>query len=324
MKTQFSETNSTPVSSVRNASRSRRRQLRAVSTLAACLSLALAACGSDDDDEPSEKGGSANSGGSGAKGGATASGGSSGSTAKGGSGGSSTSGGAGGSTSNAGRGGSVSSGGNAAGGNAAGGAAQGGGAQAGSAGSGLGGSLGSGGQAPNTFTDPRDKQVYPTVTLGSQTWLAKNLNYALEGTSFCYGDNPDNCKTYGRLYLWSVAQTACPSGYKLASDADWKTLEATLGMKADQLNLEGYSTERGTDQGAQLRVGGSAGFNAPLAGYRASPGVYEALGDRTYIWTSSTSGSDVWRRRITGASGSVYRFTNPPATFGISVRCVKN
>jgi len=177
------------------------------------------------------------------------------------------------------------------------------------------------GAAPDAggFVDPRDDQWYPTIAIGDQTWLARNLDYEIVGSSFCYDDASANCDADGRLYLWDVAPTACPPESHLGSDDEWKALETALGMASDQLDLEGYSTTRGTDEGTKLKA--VDGFAARMAGYRTGT-TYDALDDRTYFWTSTTRGTEVWRRRVEAATPTVFRFTNPPADFAISIRCI--
>ena len=89
---------------------------------------------------------------------------------------------------------------------------------------------------------------YRTVVIGTQTWMAENLNYAVEGSK-CYDNDPANCVKYGRLYDWSTAmgfpsscnedacssqiqskhRGICPSGWHLPSYDDWDILMDYVG-----------------------------------------------------------------------------------------------
>jgi len=120
---------------------------------------------------------------------------------------------------------------------------------------------GGGGGCPNAATGSGTLscggQTYKTVVIGSQTWMAQNLNYAI-GESKCYGDSEANCTTYGRLYDWNTARLACPSGWHLPSHAEWSALTDYVGKETagTQLKAESFG---GTDNHKFAAIGGGQG-----------------------------------------------------------------
>lgn len=175
-----------------------------------------------------------------------------------------------------------------------------------------------------TFTDSRDSQSYDVVKIGNQCWMAKNLNFDVANNSWCYNNTATNCTNYGKLYNWTGAGLACPSGWHLPSDAEWKTMEMTLGMSQADANLDGW--ERGTDQGTKIKVNGSSGFKALLSGLRNTTQTpYNDLGTVGYYWTSTVGNLETkaYRRTISSSDARIYR-GDMHKDNGFSVRCVKN
>jgi len=183
-------------------------------------------------------------------------------------------------------------------------------------------------EAAITITDARDGRKYKIVEIGNQTWFAENLNYET-GNSWWYNDSESNGEIYGRLYSWESAQVACPEGWSLPSDDDWKVLEMQLGMSEAIANEESW---RGTNEGDKMKsISGwnNNGNGSNSSGFNGLPGgfyglSYNSIGEVAGYWTSTEkSNTAAWERGLDSNSSKVFRF-DPPKTFRLSVRCIKN
>ena len=86
------------------------------------------------------------------------------------------------------------------------------------------------------YIDKRDNQQYNLVRFDDDKWwFAENLRFDIEG-SWCYDDNLDSCKKFGRLYNWEVAMKACPEGWVLPSEDDWIELAESFNCFFDTRN----------------------------------------------------------------------------------------
>lgn len=210
-----------------------------------------------------------------------------------------------------------------------------------------------------------DGNSYNTVQIGNQCWMAENLkttHYA-NGTEItlvedattwssltyndkvmCYYDDDfTNASTYGALYTWAAAsngvssdtnpsdvQGACPDGWHLPSDDEWKVLEMYLGMSsgsANSLNWRGsqgsslkstygwYSNENGSN---------SSGFSGLPGGSRYQSGSFSSITKGSYFWSvTETSESEAMHRSLYYSMTGVHRNVSDKKK-GRSVRCVKD
>ena len=158
--------------------------------------------------------------------------------------------------------------------------------------------------------DRRDGQMYRTVAIGTQVWMAQNLNYHAQN-SWCYDNKASNCNVYGRLYSWTSAmgvdasfaaasaklhkehQGACPDGFHMPTSADMKALVTymnkhnkheqeksgtLLKMKFSWMHSEEWP--EGTDR---------FGFGAMAAGFRNAKGSFKEMGKDADFWVAEES-----------------------------------
>jgi uncharacterized protein (TIGR02145 family) len=191
-----------------------------------------------------------------------------------------------------------------------------------------------------------DGNVYKTVTIGTQVWMAENLkttkyrNGDLIGTTtpptkdilsestpkyqWAFGGIESNAVTYGRLYTWYTvadSRNVCPTGFHLPTDAEWTTLTIFFG---GEYAAGGSLKETGTTHWAtpNLMATDVAGFTALPGGYRYSNGSYNDIG-LTGSWWSSTEYSitDAWYKVMFNFCPFLSRDFNNKHN-GYSVRCI--
>lgn len=179
-------------------------------------------------------------------------------------------------------------------------------------------------QGANKICDPRDEKIYETVTIGDQIWLAENMRYW----------NPlDNMHTYvfeksmGYYYLKSAAEIACPSGWHLPSEEEWRYLLETYSSPSYEdgdiyygyvgRDLKATTTWQGRDHGDN-----ELGFNALASGIVANDFLLSD-GLLAEFWTSTEAGSPYTSKVVQIVGNDHYaRVTSEYNEIGASVRCV--
>lgn len=212
--------------------------------------------------------------------------------------------------------------------------------------------------------DP-DGKNYAIVHIGDQTWMAENLAwlpvvsasdtgsdslrhyyvYGYEDTIVSAAKATLNYTIYGVLYNWPAAilepgnesgiaernRGACPSGWHVPYDEEWKVLETNLGMSwhdADSIYLRNsgwVGTQLKSSVGWNNGGNGSnaSGFTALPGGYRNTHGGFIRMGDYGLFWTGTQSDTISWFRSLYGADAGVYRLKTLRSQ-GFSVRCLKD
>ncbi len=167
------------------------------------------------------------------------------------------------------------------------------------------------------LVDTRDQKQYNTVKIGTQFWMAENLNYDTYDGAYCHGNDTDNCNKYGKLYEWDEATFACPNGWRLPSNEDWQILIDYLGENA------GHKIRSDHGWNAEGNGDNSSGFNALPASYFTSYGEFMELGSYTFFWSSTEEdGYKAWSTQLSYDSEIVRKYFYSKNN-AFSVRCLR-
>jgi uncharacterized protein (TIGR02145 family) len=206
--------------------------------------------------------------------------------------------------------------------------------------------------------EDQDGNIYKTVKIGNQEWIAGNLNvstfrngYAIPEAktdeewislgnqgkpAWCYyQNNPENGKKFGKLYNWHAVNDPgglCPAGWHVPTDDDWAELVGFLGGR----DLAGGKLKDTTfwlnpNTGATNETGFSAlpgNFRYPVAipeGLRRNNGSFWRYQSRRGLWWSSTEEvtNTAWGYYLLFGDSSIGRSYYEKKS-GFSVRCVRD
>ena len=181
-----------------------------------------------------------------------------------------------------------------------------------------------------SFKDTRDGKIYKAIQIGSQKWMAENLNFEYKVDGSTYGNlcNTDDCEINGRYYTWAAAMDSagiysdngkgcglgetctiktpargvCPKGWHLPDTTEWETLYKVAGYK-----VKGHP------------------YTLQAKGYKDWPNATDAYGFSAIpvgFWSTSEFGSycaDGWV-----FTAAVYDLYYVNKSRGLSVRCIKD
>jgi uncharacterized protein (TIGR02145 family) len=207
-----------------------------------------------------------------------------------------------------------------------------------------------------SFRDSRDGRLYPVINIGSTIWMAENLAYmpsvsppdqgsfserfyyvnGYRGTSVLMAKSTDNYKKFGVLYNFPAALGACPQGWHLPGDDEWKELEVFLGMPdsdRDKMGMRGLGIDQllKAENGWSINGNNTSGFSALPAGFCfpgmefTEDGPVSIFGANHATWWTSTvyATNNAWFRSVLQNESGIVRGVHP-SSYGLSVRCIKN
>ena len=214
--------------------------------------------------------------------------------------------------------------------------------------------------AGTQLIDTRDGNIYKTVQIGTQIWMAENLkatkyndgtdmpnvtdntawNVLTRGAYCDYNNTPSNSGIYGRLYNWHAVNTGklCPKGWHVPRFDEWNTLINYLIKKGYNFdgttsqNLIGKSLASKTGWDSQKSLGApgnnqsinnSSGFSAYPAGCRIDYNSYNSLGSECFFWSYPAIATKLYVFHMSDVYAGISNHTESQSC-GFSIRCIKD
>lgn len=162
------------------------------------------------------------------------------------------------------------------------------------------------------FNDDTDGKTYEVVKIGTQIMMAENYARKLDKEQYwVYDDHDENKTKFGYLYAWETAKKIAPAGWHLPTKAEIETLYQYLGGQTKLV----YD---------QIKLGGNAGFEAQLGGWRTSHGAFNGLNASAHFWCdTSENESHAWQFKLNAYSHHA-ELEKAEKKLGLSVRLFKD
>lgn len=163
------------------------------------------------------------------------------------------------------------------------------------------------------LVDSRDGKKYTVVRLGKRVWMAENLDFKMP-------QSWEGSQT-GRIYTYAAAMVACPKGWHLPSDAEWKELALSMGGYTEK-GFNKNKPERAFPAFISILNSGKDNF---FSGMRSPEGQMLNQGSIAAFWTASVSSKGAaYNYFLSKESRKIHRDNNALRTSGFSCRCVKD
>lgn len=191
-----------------------------------------------------------------------------------------------------------------------------------------------------------DGNIYKTITIGDQTWMAENLKTTKydDGTPItlvtdqtvwagnwdnissipmmCYYNNDtSSASTYGALYNGFAVKTGnlCPLGWHVPDKTEWITF---LNHWEDSVAFKLRSI---TELDSAGNIKKKVNFDAHQGGFRVANGTFQQLDIVSFWWTTTATNPDKGRSHSLGLEymADEIGFYSPNDGKGLSVRCLR-